>query len=98
MWVVGRSGQSHADKLDVWLDALHGGDHGIVEAGIGLWREIVLEVNFVQHFPVSYVVVISGFVAHSKFVGKPAFGVPGEEAGVIISNLLASGIAQLRTF
>ena len=98
--VVGldRRGQSQAHELCVRLNFLHGEYDLIVEPGVRLDINVMLEFDFVQDLPVRDRVVIAGLMAFAELVGEPAFRVPRQQPGVIIGNLLHAGIAQLGSF
>ena len=49
----------------------------------------MFKIHFVQNFPELNRVVIAGFVALAKFIGKSALGVPGQQTRVIVGNFLA---------
>ena len=54
----------------------------------------MLELDFVQHFPIGNGVVIAGFMPLAEFVGKSALCIPGEKAAVVVADLFHAGIAE----
>src|ERR1700730_11307195 len=54
----------------------------------------MLEVDFIENFPVGYRVVVAGLVAFAEFVRETTFGVPGEQASIIVGDFLSRGIAK----
>src|ERR1700756_373001 len=55
----------------------------------------MLEVDFIQNFPVRNQVVIAGLMTFTEFVCETTFGVPGEQASIIVGDFLTRGIAKL---
>ena len=55
----------------------------------------MLELHLVEHLPHWKLVVVTGFVAHAVLIGEPAVHIPIDEAGVVVAQLLAGGVAPL---
>ena len=80
------TGQRHAAMNSVyWADCTDAFNIEVVAFGVVLENCSVLGFDFVQHFPIGKGVVITGLVAFAVFVGKAAFGVPTDQASVVIA-------------
>src|SRR5207253_9921155 len=57
----------------------------------------MLEVHFIENFPVGNRIVITRLVLLSVLVLKSTFGVPSQESCIVVRNFLERGVAQFRT-
>src|SRR5947199_10805774 len=57
----------------------------------------MLEVHFIENFPVGNRIVITRLVLLSVLVLKSTFGVPSQESCIVVRNFLERGVAQCRT-
>ncbi|MNL17796.1 hypothetical protein D3C87_1389110 [compost metagenome] len=88
-------GNGDAYKFCFGRDLFKLQNNRIVNFGVQLWRHPVLQVRFVQYFPVRKFIMVPGFMEFTQFIGKASLGIPAENPCKVACNFLTCRIAKL---